>query len=289
MTEIIDIHPHVIAADQARFPLAPLGGKRSSWSRDHVIGHDELVGAMDQAGIAKAVVVQASTAYGHDNSYLASAIAAHPDRFTGIFSIDALADDAVDKIEFWRAKGLTGMRLFTAGSTLQGQGDWLGDPASYPAWAHAEAIGLPVCVQMRPEGLGRLRGLLERFPKAIVVLDHLARADLSDGAPYQNSAALWQLAEFEGVHLILTLRNIYGAQTGASTLPEFLDHMLATFGAKRVAWGSNFPAAEMSLPELAQKAKEALRDLAPADQAEIFAGTAKRLYPVLTQLGEKAA
>jgi 3',5'-cyclic AMP phosphodiesterase CpdA len=39
-------------------------------------------------------VVQASTAYGHDNSYAAEAIAAHPGRFAGVFSVDVLAPDA---------------------------------------------------------------------------------------------------------------------------------------------------------------------------------------------------
>lgn len=289
MTEIIDIHPHVISSDHEAFPLAPLGGTRSTWSQSHQIGHNELVGEMDRAGISKAVVVQASTAYGHDNSYLASAVKAHPDRFTGVFSIDACAPDAVEKIDFWRAKCLTGMRLFTAGSTMQGQADWLGDPASYPAWAHAEALKLPVCVQMRPEGLDALRKVLERFPDAIVILDHLARADLSDGAPYARSEKLWQLAQFKGVHLKLTLRNIEAAQSGGSTLLDFLDHMLATFGARRVAWGSNFPAAETSLPDLISRAQEALASLDIADRSEIFSGTAKRLYPVLATLGGTSA
>ena len=288
MSEIIDIHPHVISSDNERFPLAPVGGKRSSWSTDHVIGHDELVAEMDKAGIGKAVVVQASTAYGHDNSYLVSAVKAHPDRFTGVFSVDATAPDAVEKIDYWRAQGLAGMRLFTAGSTMAGQSSWLGDPSSYPAWAHAEAIRLPVCVQMRPEGLGKLRELLERFPEAIVILDHLARADLTDGKPYLASKALWDLAEFPGVHLKLTVRNIIAAETGASTLPDFLDQMLSTFGARRVAWGSNFPAAETPLPELVEKAQRALSTLDAADRNEIFAGTAKRLYPVLTRLSEMA-
>jgi hypothetical protein len=33
VAEIIDIHNHVIAPDTQRYPLAPLGGKQSDWSR----------------------------------------------------------------------------------------------------------------------------------------------------------------------------------------------------------------------------------------------------------------
>ena len=29
----IDIHPHIIASDTTRYPLAPLGGHQSDWSR----------------------------------------------------------------------------------------------------------------------------------------------------------------------------------------------------------------------------------------------------------------
>ena len=61
-----------------RYPLNPLGGNQSTWSRDRPTPFEKLVEAMDQAGVAKAAIVQASTAYGHDNSYVADAIAAHP-------------------------------------------------------------------------------------------------------------------------------------------------------------------------------------------------------------------
>src|SRR6185436_4593594 len=106
---IIDIHPHVIATDNLRYPLQPLGGHQSTWSRDRPTTHEMMVKAMDDAGVAKSAIVQASTAYGHDNSYVAEAIAAHPKRFTGVFSVDMLASDAVEKMKFWIGKGLTGL------------------------------------------------------------------------------------------------------------------------------------------------------------------------------------
>src|ERR671912_281672 len=98
MASIIDIHPHVIAPDTARYPLNPLGGTQSTWSRDRPTSHEMLVAAMDEAQVDKAAVVQASTAYGHDNTYVAEAVAAHPKRFTGVFSVDVLAPDAVEKM-----------------------------------------------------------------------------------------------------------------------------------------------------------------------------------------------
>src|ERR1035438_2607289 len=93
----IDIHPHVISTDTVRYPNAPLGGHKSDWSRERPVGVEQMIAAMDHASIAKSVLVQASTCYGHDNSLVADAVALHPDRFTGVFSVDVLAPDAVDK------------------------------------------------------------------------------------------------------------------------------------------------------------------------------------------------
>src|SRR4051812_49603611 len=132
---IIDIHPHVISTDTERYPRAPIGGHQSDWSRERPVSVDQMIEAMGRAGIAKAAIVQASTCYGHDNSYVADAVAAHPKRFTGVFSVDVLAADAYEHIRRWRAKGLTGLRLFTFGSTMSEQANWLDDPKSYPAWA----------------------------------------------------------------------------------------------------------------------------------------------------------
>ena len=67
-TTTIDIHPHIISGDATRYPLAPLGGHQSDWSRTRPVTLEQLVAAMDTAGVQKAAIVQASTCYGHDNS-----------------------------------------------------------------------------------------------------------------------------------------------------------------------------------------------------------------------------
>src|SRR5436189_5959432 len=96
----IDIHPHVISRDEQRYPRAPLGGRQSDWSRERPVSAEQMLAAMDEAGIEKSVLVQASTCYGHDNSYVADAVAAHPKRFAGVISVDLLTADARDKSKF---------------------------------------------------------------------------------------------------------------------------------------------------------------------------------------------
>ena len=50
---IIDIHPHVISTDTARYPRAPLGGHQSDWSRRRPVSVEELIVEQDRAGIAQ--------------------------------------------------------------------------------------------------------------------------------------------------------------------------------------------------------------------------------------------
>src|SRR3954462_8588024 len=145
---MIDTHAHVISGDEQRYPRAPLGGKQSDWSRERPVRADEMLAALGVAGIEQTVLVQASTCYGHDNSYVADAVAAHSDRFTGVFSVDVLAPDAPERMRHWASCGLTGMRLFTIGSTMPDQASWLDDPKTDPAWECAGALGLSICLQM---------------------------------------------------------------------------------------------------------------------------------------------
>ena len=279
---LIDSHLHAIASDTVKYPKNPIGGHQSEWSQKRPVNAEGVIKALDGAGIATAVVVQASTMYGHDNRYVVDAVRAYPERLVGVYSIDALAADAVTQIDHWEAQGLHGFRLFTTGTTMPGQSDWLGHTDSYPAWAHAEKKRIPVCLQMTMQGLPTLCTLLEHFPKARVLLDHCARPDLDDGAPYKAAQALFDMAQFDGVHLKLTNRTLAAAAQGQSNPTAFLEKLVATFGAERIAWGSNFPAAEGSLNELVATARDVLSSLPKQQQAMIFGGTVERLYPALT-------
>lgn len=278
---VIDIHPHVISTDTVRYPNSPLGGHKSDWSKERPNSVEQMIQAMDQAGIAKAALVQASTCYGHDNSYVADAVAAHPDRFTGVFSVDVLAPDAPEKIRYWVGRKLTGLRLFTAGSTMPNQADWVDDPRSFPAWECAGEAGIPVCMQMTVKAIPQLIRMLERFSKVSVILDHLAKPSLSDGPPYLAAADVFNLAAYPNLYLKLTPRTVAEAQNGKATPETFFPLLVSKFGAPRIAWGSNFPASEGTLPELLKTSQAGLSMLSPADRAWIFSKTALTLYPAL--------
>ena len=280
---IIDSHCHVIATDTKRYPLAPLYGRQSDWSAEHPLDYPDMVKTAIAAGVDRSVLVQASSAYAFDNSYVADSVAAHPERFIGVFSIDVVAPDAVQKMKHWMGKGLTGMRIFTSGSTQAEQGTFFADEAAYPAWGCASDAGLSVCMQMRVKGLPLLETVLKRFPKVRVILDHFARAEAADGPPFAAAAPLFALARYPNVYLKLTHRPIEESQKGRATPESFLGRAVKEFGANRILWGSNFPAAKPPLAELVALARKTLAFLPQQDQDWIFFKTAQTLYPALAK------
>jgi hypothetical protein len=77
---IIDSQVHVYDADTTERPWRKSpGGPVFNW-HDHVTG-DEMVAAMDAAGVDGAIIVSPISLYGYDASYAETVQRAHPGRF----------------------------------------------------------------------------------------------------------------------------------------------------------------------------------------------------------------
>jgi predicted TIM-barrel fold metal-dependent hydrolase len=240
-----------------------------------------LVAAMNAAGIDKAAIVHSSTTYGYNNSYLADAIADDYERFTGVFSVDVRAADAPSQIRYWVSRGLSGLRLFAAGSTVKANQGWISEPATFAAWQCCQELDLPVAISMRLEGIPYLVEVMTRFPKVRIVIDHLLLSPIVDGPPYRASAGLFELAQYRNVFLKLTTNNIRRSRDGLSTPESFFGQLVEAFGSSRIAWGSNFPNEQGTLLQLVQEARTTLSFLPAADLDNIFCRTAVALYPSL--------
>ncbi|WP_210602556.1 amidohydrolase family protein [Brevibacterium oceani] len=279
---IIDSHCHILSDDDDNYPRSPLGGKESVWAKDRPVTAEGLLERMDQVGIDKAVLVQATTAYGYDNSYVLDSAKRHPDRFTAVGTFDPLAEHARERLISGIESGLSGVRLFTTGSTVSEQGMWFADESTYEFWEAASSASVPVCLQLRLDATTSpvLSQLLQRFPNATILLDHCGypavRDSLSDAA-----ASLTALAGNAGLHLKLTHRTLEGLDEAGEKATEFLRPVIDAFGADRIAWGSNCPAAEQPLNELLGLANRVLGALTPDTRADILENTAARLYPAL--------
>ncbi|MDR5759174.1 amidohydrolase family protein [Caballeronia sp. LZ035] len=279
--DIIDIHPHIISTDTARYPIAPQHGHRSKWSATRPITFEQLIAEMDEAGVSKAAIVHSSTTYGTNNAYVADSVAQHPDRFTGVYSFDLLAPDALQKFDYWLARGMGGIRLFTGGATHQSDGSWLVNPATFPIWKRCAEIGMTMAVQTTPEGLSMVAELADRFPSVNIVLDHCGRPNLEAGPPYANCASLFTLAAFPNVYMKITPRTFDLAQAAPGGAKPFFAKLVEVFGADHLAFGSNYPASAGPLKDLVAQGNACFADLSDDERAWIWGGTAKKLYPML--------
>ena len=188
-----------------------------------------------------------------------------------------------EKMRYWLDRGFAGMRLFTIGSTMPDQASWLDDPKTYPAWEAASDLGISICLQMSAKAFPQMIKMTQRFPKVRILLDHMARPVLDDGPPYAAANSLFELAKTPTVYLKLTPRSFVESRKGKATAESFFPLLVSKFGASRLAWGSNYPSSEGSLPELLELATSALASLPQSDQEWIFHKTAQSLYPVLAK------
>jgi predicted TIM-barrel fold metal-dependent hydrolase len=229
---------------------------------------------MDQAGVNRMVLVSSYTAYGHDNSYAADAAARYPDRFVAVCRIDGLAPDAPDVLSRWvEERGMRGVRLQDAG------------PEVDPTCERALKLGIPVAFQVPHREIGQVRRVAERFPDLPIILDHLAHPPLADGPPYAEASEFFALADCPNLHFKVSTLNIREAREGRSRPGAFIQTLVNRFGPERVMWGSDFPhsqgGAAAPYTELVDLARDVLVSLSPTERAQVFAGTAQRLFPAL--------
>lgn len=277
---IIDIHPHIISDDVEKYPITPLGNKRSKWSEARgSLTAEKLLEAMNAAGVDKAVVVHSTTTYGYNCNYLADSVAKYPDKLQGVGCVDFLAEDAVEKLNYWiNDHGLIGIRLFSGGGTSSAQADWIIDPRTFPAWEWAQETGTPIVMQLRGPSLGTLRILMDKFPRLTLLLDHASSPNLEDGAPYAELAPLLSLAAYPGLNIKVSTINMRKSAMGKSTPQDFMRILKDSFGAERLLWASNFPSSDGSLSEHVQLALDACSEFSKEDRDAFMGGNAKRIY-----------
>jgi Predicted metal-dependent hydrolase of the TIM-barrel fold len=190
-------------------------------------------------------------------------------------------------MKHWMGKGLTGMRIFTSGSTHAEQETFFADEAAFPVWQYASDQGLSVCMQMRvvgPAAPGNRHQALSRRCG-------LSRPFRTGGSRRRPTVCLGRAA----VDAVEISQRLSEADPPAdrtigereSTPELFLGKAVKEFGASRLCWGSNFPAAKPPLPELIAMARKALSFLPQGDQDQIFYKTALALYPALAKLTQE--
>lgn len=197
---------------------------------------DGFIGALDDAGVAAAVLVQPST-YGWDNSYLCDSVERFPGRLVGICLVDYHSPDAADDLTYWcRRRSCQGLRI-----------NLIGDPE--PAlivgahmrelWTAVARLDITLSFQIRPAMAEYVAEICGRLSDVQITLDYLGRDAFFDSGAL---AAVDLLAESPNLHAKLMP---LGVDSGLEyPYPDILPlsrHIIDRFGPRRVIFGSDYP------------------------------------------------
>jgi predicted TIM-barrel fold metal-dependent hydrolase len=227
-------------------------------------------------------LVQFAHLHGYDNRYILDASHRHSDRLVAIACIDGARPDADQTLkQLCTEEGAAGIRL-TAPTPLTVDGVWLCNDA---LWRAAAELGSTLCVCLPRRnslwGLSLLGSQMRRFPDVSVLLDHAGFPQFHPAAPDFGLRPLLALAALKQLYLKLTTLTLDDlARKDVEVQPVF-DRLLESFGASRMAWGSDVPNAPGDYPNMLGRMRAALSRHDKTDQEWFFERTALRLYPKL--------
>lgn len=290
--EIIDAHHHVWRTKDMPWlsgPMVPrIFGPYEPIKRDYLI--DEYIADARSGGISQSVYVQANWPLDqvveevrwlnelHEETGWPAAVVGCADLFDPE-AVEVMKEQAALPI-------VRGTRLqlhwhereeFRFASAP----DRMRDPVFRRNLASLEELGWIFELQVFPGQMADAACLVEAVPDVTFVLVHAGMLTSRD----EDEVAQWRT----GMARLAALPNIVVKLTGQGTFTHSLDpeliafvatETLGWFGPKRAMFGTNFPVEKLwtELPPLIAAWRDAVASLSAADQAEIFAGTARRVY-----------
>jgi predicted TIM-barrel fold metal-dependent hydrolase len=239
---IVDTHMHVWTNDTGRFPFAH--PYEPSFKPPAVAGTVEmLVEEMDRHAIDYAVLVQVIY-YGWDNRYVVECLKQQPRRFRAHGLIDPTDPEVSRKLEYWmREHGLSGMRFSPI--YYRGKDAWITSEPHHQLWKKAAELGAVFNYFIAADQLPKLEEMLARHPDVKIVIDHLARVDLTKADPAEEVAKLTRLAKYPNVWLKVSELNILSPSKKYPYADMFpwVRRVYDAFGPDRLMWGTGYPGA----------------------------------------------
>jgi L-fuconolactonase len=246
---------------------------------DSVTG-DDMVAAMDAAGVDAALLVSAFSFYRYDASYALSAYADHPDRFRVIKPFDP-GDPAIEEqVADWAATdGTVGIRLMLMGDIASDPAD----PGINLALGAARRHSLPVNLLCWGR-LDQAAALAARHPDTTLVIDHLGLtqtfAPPAPPDPFADLPNLLALAAHDNIAV-----KISGAGTMShrpfpyDDLWDPLCRIFDAFGLERCLWGTDWTRAVEFLSYRQAVDAFLMSDrLSGDDRAMLMGGALQRIY-----------
>jgi predicted TIM-barrel fold metal-dependent hydrolase len=242
---------------------------------------DQMVAAMDEAGVDGAILISPLTMYRYDASYALQVYEKHADRLCLIKPVDPSDPAVADIVADWKkTPGTVGVRMLLARGGLAADP---ADPGLNLVLRTAARLSFPVNLHIA----GRLdQGieLIRRNPDTQIVVDHLGLVQ-PIGEP--KFAEPWK--DLEKVLTVARFPNVAMKITGACTLslkPYPYDdiwdpvcRMIDAFGIDRCMWGTDWTRAvdHLTFKEGVTPFLETQR-ISDSDRTKLMGGTLTRLY-----------
>jgi L-fuconolactonase len=273
----IDAHQHFwhLANRHGRWPppaLAPL-------YRD--FAPSDLLPALRRCGIAGTVLVQ-SLATMSDTEFMLDLAQRHRFILGVVGWVDLKSAGAPMHIahlaQHRKFKGLRPMLQDLANDR------WIDDPALDPAVQAMIDHRLSFDALVLQRQLPSLREFARRHPELPIVIDHAAKPAIARGSLAEWQREIEALARLPNVHCKLSgLLTEAGPGCGPLRLHPYVEHVFASFGARRLMWGSDWPVLRLATDydawfTMARSLCAAQPGVNPDDLDAVFGGNAARFY-----------
>jgi len=159
--------------------------------------------------------------------------------------------------------------------------EWILQPAAAPALRAMADCGLVFDALVKPVHLPHILTLAGRHPELRMVIDHGAKPDIAAGQWQPWADGMTRIAnETQAMCKLSGLLTEAGPRPAPGAVRRWAEHVLQSFGAGRVIWGSDWPVLELAAPYALWWAtsRQLVESLDEAGQAAVMGGNALRLY-----------
>jgi len=273
---MIDAHHHLWDPSRREYPWMT-GEALDPIRRPYTV--DDLRAVTDAAGVRATVLVQTVSSREETEEFLDTA-AAEPVIAGVVGWVDLTALDVGEQVAALAERGpLVGIRHQVEGEEDPG---WLARPDVLRGLAAVGAAGLTYDLLIRLDQFDAARAAVDALPEVSFVLDHAGKPPIAHGPWEPWASELASLSERANVYCKLSglVTEADWTEWRVGHLRRHAEHVLDSFGAERLMFGSDWPVCELaaSYQVVRDAAMSLTGPLSDAERLEVFQRTAARAY-----------
>jgi L-fuconolactonase len=281
----VDAHLHLW--DPNRLAIGWLADAADAPRLNRPIEHHDYATAARPLGVEAAVIVEAAVddeAIEDEVTWMCEHVAAAGLVAAGVAGWRPAGD--AGRVSAWLERlaatpGIVGVREVLHAGAMDATAP--ADRRRISAVQRAGECGLVVDICARPDQLRAVETLVTAAPGTTFVLDHLGRprSGASIDAAWRDSIDRIAAVPNVVVKISALIECAENAAWTAEGFRPFIQAVLDAFGPVRAMWGSNWPMCVDDAAGLAgwlDAARFGVFELSEGEQAQVFAGTARRVY-----------